>query len=203
MCKRTLSIFLRQIFAIVFLIAAIFGLIGFSQAGVFIQEEYSKEEALKVLGLIDGILEDQVSGHPSTQEVTLTDGELNSYIAHRIKMEKPEVLKKLNLKFQNDKNIEGHVLLSFKGKRIPRFLQKEMDVFFSGRLEILDNRVRLVTREIFLGGQKIQLSLLKTAIGIASKLQGQELTGLDDWYDLPFGIKDIQTHSGYVVFYFQ
>ncbi|MFC2157721.1 hypothetical protein ACFLT9_07795 [Acidobacteriota bacterium] len=203
MYKRTLPIISKHIFTIVFLAAAIFSLTDFIYGGLFIQEEYSKEEAVKVMGLIDRIIEEQVRGQGNTQEVTLTEGELNSYIAHRIEMEKPDVLKKLNLKFQKNNEIEGHLLLSFKGKKIPRFLQKEMEIFFSGHLEIQEDRIRLVAKEIFLGGQKIQLSFLKTAIGIASKLQGQEMAGLDDWYDLPFGIKDVQTFPGHVVFYFQ
>ena len=164
--------------------------------------EYSREEAEKVLGIIDRLLREQASGGNPISPVGLTEGELNSYIAHRIVTEEPDVLKKLIFKLHDENDIEGHVLLSFKGKAIPRFLQKEMDIFFSGRLEIMEKMVRLVPREIFLGGQKIQLSFLKTAIGIASRLQGQELTGLDDWYELPFGITNIQTYEGRVDFLF-
>jgi len=42
--------------------------------------------------------------------------------------------------------------------------------------------------------------LLDTVIYLASKFKGTENTSLNDWYELPYGIKDVKIKQGEAIF---
>ena len=168
------------------------------------QDNYSKEEALKVIGLIEKIQveELQSSGSCNLKNVSVTASELNSYIAYRIEVERSEVMKELRLKLFDKNRVEGKIFIDLSGQDLPGFLRPEMNLYFDGTLEIEKGKVRLALKELFLEDQPIQPSVLDMIIYIGSKIQGEEPFSMSDWWELPYGTKDVKTEKGRAIFYY-
>lgn len=165
--------------------------------------DYSLKEALKVLRLIDKIQKEQLEKREDElRNVTVTEKELNSYFAYRIETEKEEVMKELCLKLFKDNRIEGKIFIDLSGQKIPKFLRPHMNFYLEGRLEVEDGKVRLVLKELFLENQPVQPMILDLIIYIASKISNTEASSMNDWYELPYGIKDIKTQQGKAIFYY-
>jgi hypothetical protein len=77
-----------------------------------------------------------------------------------------------------------------------------MNLYFDGILEIEKGKVRLALKELFLEDQPIQPSVLDMIIYIGSKIQGEEPFSMSDWWELPYGIKDVKTEKGKAIFYY-
>lgn len=166
-------------------------------------QNYSVEEARKVLDTIERIEREQmVKEAGDIRSVEVTESELNAYIAHRIKVEKEEVLRELRFKVLDDNRIEVMALVDLKGQDLPKYLRPEMVFYFGGKVETRDGGVRLKLKDLFLGDQRIQPIVLDLVIFIASKIQNTEPSGIEDWYELPYGIKDIKTRKGRATFYY-
>lgn len=182
----------RYIFPFLFLAVSCFG-----------WQDYSVKEALKVLDIIDKIEREQlVKGTDDIRTVDVTVNEFNSYVAHRIKTENEEVLKELRFKLFDKNRIEVMALVDLKGQKLPKYLKPEMIIYFGGTLEVQDGGVRLKLKDLFLGNQRIQPMVLDLVIFIASKIQNTEPSSIEDWYELPYGIKDIKTQPGRATFYY-
>lgn len=165
---------------------------------------YSLEEARRVLEAIEKV-QAESSELPSSgrlREIVITESELNSYIAYRIETEGEEILKELRLKLFERNRIEGKIYLDLRGRDIPSFLRPELNFYFSADVVVSSGLVKMDVKELFLEDEPIQIQLLDLVIGIASKLSGQEPVSLNDWYALPYGLKDIKTQRGEARFYY-
>jgi hypothetical protein len=166
-------------------------------------QSYSSQEALRVFELIDKIQQEQMEkGSDEVRHVVVTESELNSYIGYRIEHENEEVMKELKLKLFEQNRIEAKVVVDLRGQDLPRFLRPEMTFFLEGELEVSDGLVRLDVKELFLENQRLQPAILDLVIFIGSKIQNMEPTSMEDWYELPFGIKNIKTERGCATFYY-
>lgn len=166
-------------------------------------QDYSVQKAQKVLGLIDRIEREQIAKEPDDiRSVDVTEGELNAYIAHRIKTENEEVLKELRFKIFDKNRVEIMALVDLEGQDLPKYLQPKMVFYFGGTLETKDGGVRLKLKDLYLGTQRIQPMVLDLVIFIASKIQNTEPSSIEDWYELPYGIKNIKTQEGRATFYY-
>ena len=165
--------------------------------------EYSLKEALKVLNIIEKVQSEQSrQSKGKLRKVTVTESELNSYIAFRIETEKEEIMKQLNLHILVNNRIEGNILIDLRGQNLPGFLRPQMNIYFGGRVEVKDEKVRINIKKLFIEDVPIQPEILDVIIQIASKIENSEPTSLYDWYDLPFGLKDIKTQNGKAIFYY-
>jgi hypothetical protein len=166
------------------------------------QSDYSLEEALKVLELIEKVEAERGNEYSGPlREVVVTESELNSYLAFRIEHEE-DVMKELKLKLFDENRIEGKVLLRFKGQNLPALLNPYMVFYFNGVIKVKQGAARLVIRELFLNKEPVEPLLLDTVIYLSSKFLGTENSSLNDWYELPYGIKDVRTEKGKAIFYY-
>lgn len=166
-------------------------------------ENYSQEEAFKVLALIEKIQSELAIPYSGKlREVEITESELNSYIAHRIVTEREEIMKDLRLKIFDDNKIEGKIYFDLRGQNFPKLLRPEMTFYFEGILNVKKGQAQLKIKELFLEQQRIEPALLDLAMYIAAKLSNTESSSINDWYFLPFGIKDIRTYKGRATFYY-
>ncbi|MFW6140799.1 MAG: hypothetical protein ACOC5S_05545, partial [Acidobacteriota bacterium] len=156
------------------------------------QSDYSLEEALKVLELIEKVEAERGSDYSGPlRQVMLSESELNSYLAFRIEHEE-DVMKELKLKLFDENRMEGKVVLRFKGQNLPALLNPYMAFYFNGVLKVKQGTARLVIRELFLNKEPVEPLLLDTVIYLSSKFLGTENSSLSDWYELPYGIKDVR-----------
>lgn len=171
----------------------------------FFQDDigYSLKEAQKVLNLIDRIQQEQKEKwSQEIRHVVVTESELNSYIAHRIKVEKEEILKDLRLKLFDNNRVEWKIAVDLRGANLPKILKPQMNFFMGGELEVEEGYARLNLKDLFLEDQRIQVAVFDLVIFIGSKLAGSESFNMNDWWELPYGIKNIRTHLGKATFYY-
>jgi hypothetical protein len=164
---------------------------------------YSVEEAQKVLRAIDKVeaeTQQPWSGPPRAIEVS--ESEFNSYIAYRIDTEKEEIMRELRLKIFGDNKIEGKIHIDLRGQKIPQFIRPEMDIYFGADVITANGMVRLDMKKLFLEDEPIQPYVIDMIIAISAGLSGQEATSISDWYELPYGIKEIKTEKGKAFFYY-
>lgn len=160
-------------------------------------------EAQKVLRLIEKIQIEQIEGKgDDLSEVVMTESELNSYIAYRIEEDEEDLLKEIRLKFLPKNRIEAKVLIDLRGHKLPNILRSEMTFYVGGRLEAEDGKVRLDLKELFLEDQRIQPMVINLVIFIGSKIQETEPWEIEDWFEMPYGIKDIKIIMGHAIFYY-
>jgi hypothetical protein len=169
----------------------------------FALQNYSLAEAQKVLSTIEKIK----SAPPSTAQnisrrVIVTESELNSYIAYRIETEKEEIMKELRLKLFENNKIEGKIGIDLSKQKIPSFLKPYMTFYFAGKVVVEGGKVGLDLQELFLEGQPIQPMILDFIIFLAAKIENTEASSINDWYELPYGIKKFETHPGQLIVYY-
>lgn len=167
------------------------------------QSQYSIEEARRVFIIIEQLEQELLKNDQrELKSVAVTESELNSYFAYRIEAEKEDILKQLHFKIFKNNKIEGKILIDLRGQKIPDFLRPEMNIYFAGRVEVENGKVHILLKKLFLEDQAIQPQILDAIIFIASKIQNSEPTSLSDWYELPFGIKDIKTKKQQAIFFY-
>jgi hypothetical protein len=170
---------------------------------LFPQVEYSLQDALKVVGYIERLQEEQLIEYSGPQrEIELTESELNAYFAYLIDVDREEVMKELRLKLFEDNKIEGKIFIDLKGQKLPKILRSEMNFYFGAKLDIKEKKVRINIDKLFLEDQEINKVILDMVIFVASKINGTESGSISDWYVLPFGIEDIRTKRGKAVFFY-
>jgi len=170
---------------------------------VYGNPDYSLEEARKVLRLIEKVQKEQLDGDvKKLRKVVVTESELNSYIAFRIETEKEEVMKELRLKLFKKNRIEGKIFVDLIGQKLTKFLRPEMNLYFGGRIEVKDGRVRLAIKDLFLEDQPVEPMVLDLIIFIASRIDKIEASSINDWYVLPYGIKDVKTDRKQAAFFY-
>jgi len=159
-----------------------------------------KEDARKVLEIIDRIEKDQdpASERP-LRTVVVSERELNAYIAYRIETEREEIMKELSLKLLPENRVEGKIFIDLSGRKIPFFLKPQMNVYFAGMLETEGSKARIRVESFFLEEQRIKPAFLDLIIRAISKIEDTEPVSIEDWYDLPYGIRKMETRLGELV----
>ncbi len=160
-------------------------------------QDGSRKEALRVLGLIEKIQQEQLARTTARlRTVAVSESELNSYIAYRIQSEKEEVMKELSLKLLDKNRIEGKIGLDLRGQRLAFFLKAELNFYFEADIISREGKARLEIKRLFLEEQQVQSALLDLAISIAARLSHSKASSLNDWYELPYGLKSLETRRG-------
>lgn len=168
----------------------------------FPQNSYSIDEALKVIGLIEKVDSEKEKPYSGPlREVKVTESELNSYLAFRVEHEE-DVMKGLSLKLFDENRIEGKVLLNFEGKNLPSLLKPKMVFYFDGTIKVRERAVRLVIHDLFLDKEPVDPLILDTVIYLSSQFLGTESMSFSDWYELPYGLKDVKIKKGEALFYY-
>jgi len=163
----------------------------------------TNEDAQKVLETIDRIQREQDPASERTlRTVVVSERELNAYIAYRIETEQEEIMKELSLKLLPENRVEGKIFIDLSGRKIPFFIKRQMDIYFAGILETEETegpKARIRVESLFLGEQRIQPALLDMIIRTIAKIENAEPMNIEDWYDLPYGIRKLETRLGGLV----
>jgi hypothetical protein len=157
-------------------------------------------DAQRVLRIIEKIEKEGSPGPgAASRKEVVSETELNAYLAYRIASEKEEIMKELRLKLLSRNRIEGKIFIDLSGRRIPGFLKPQMNVYFAGTLETEGPKVRVHMESLFLEEQRIQTALLDMIISVVSQFEKIEPVSIEDWYDLPYGIRKLETRTGELV----
>ncbi|MHB8095601.1 MAG: hypothetical protein ACYDH0_11740 [Candidatus Aminicenantales bacterium] len=159
--------------------------------------------ARKVFEAIDRIEREQAATPDGpVRSVAVTETELNAYIARRIETEEADVMRALQLKLFPRNRIEGRILLDFEGRALPDYVKQKMNIYFAGVLETGERRGRIRFESLYLEEQRIQVSLLDMIGSLIARWNGTEPVRIEDWVELPFGIRNLETQSGRLVAFY-
>jgi hypothetical protein len=177
--------------------------LGLSLSGFSEERSYRLADAQKVLQAIDKVQQESLlDSGGKLRLIELTEAELNAYIAFRIETEKEELMKELRLKLLEGNKIEGKIHIDLRGQDIPQFISPEMDFYFAADLLTNNGQTKVDIQQLFLEDEPIKPLILDLVIAISARLSKTEASSINDWYELPYGIKDIKTHQGKAVFYY-
>jgi hypothetical protein len=166
-------------------------------------QDYSRQEVDKVLKAIDRVeRETATQTKRPLKKISITESELNSYIAYRIEKENEKFMKELRLKLFKNNKVEGIVLVDLRGERVPKFLRPQMTLYFGGKLEAKDGLVKFILKDLFLEEQRIDPKLLDFIVAFAAKIENYEVWSINDWWELPHGIKNVETENHKAVFFY-
>ncbi len=128
--------------------------------------------------------------------MTITESDLNAYIAYRIEADREKYTKELALKLLARNKVEGRMLIDLSSVKAGFLLPSKAELFFSAKAETKDGKIRITMDKLFLGTQSISPAVLDTVIDIASRMEGVPPRTLKDWYDLPYGIQKMESAPG-------
>ncbi len=127
--------------------------------------------------------------------LALTEADLNLFLAYRIEITNERYVKSCEVKIVGTDRIEGKLLINMGSNSIP-LLPSEFSLFFSAGVETRDGRARIAMDNLFVGTQRLSPSVIDAVIAMVSRLDGVQPTSLQDWYDLPYGIRKIDAKPG-------
>jgi len=183
-------------------IAFIFLFFSFSISSSGLQD-YSLPEALRVLRAIKKAQSEQSKRNKDPiRKIVITESELNSYTGYRIEKEKEKTMKEFRLKLFKENKIEGKVMMDLRGQKIPKFLRPQMTIYFGGKLEVKNGMARFNIKDLFLGDQRLKPKIIDIIIRIATKTKSTKAWSINDWHELPYGIKDVKINHREVIFYY-
>lgn len=163
----------------------------------------ARQEALKVIRFLEKIESEDILKRPGPiKRENFSESELNSYVAYRIETEKEDVMKELRLKLFEKNRVEGRMFIDLSGQKLPPVLKPQMNVYFEGVLTAQNGQARFDFQKLFVEGQQVPVVLLDLIIFIAAQLGKSEPGSINDWYELPPGIKDIRTGLGRISVYY-
>ena len=157
-------------------------------------------DAQRVLRIIEKIEQEGSRGpEGASRKESVSETELNAYIAYRIASENEEIMKELRLKLLPRNRVEGKIFIDLSGRRVPGFLKPQMNIYFAGTLETEGSKIRIRFESLFLEEQRIQTAFLDLIIYAVSQFEKTEPVSIEDWYDLPFGILKMETRAGELI----
>ncbi len=166
-------------------------------------QKYSLQEVDKVLKAIERVERETASQTKRPlKKISISESELNSYIAYQIEKRNEKFMKELRVKLFKKNKLEGIVLVDLRGESVPEFLRPQMTLYFGGTLEAKDGLVKFILKDLFLEEQRIDPKLLDFIIAFVAKIGNYEVWSINDWWELPHGIKNVETANHKAIFFY-
>lgn len=167
--------------------------------------EVRPEVRAKAAGILDALKRIETERGrpaPALRSLTFTEAEFNAYVVCRLDAENEPFVKAAEFKLLADDRIEGRITFDLGDRQTSGLFPKRQDLLFSAGIETRDGMIKINMDKLFLGTQAIAPAVVDVIIGILSRLQGVEPTSLEDWYDLPPGVRRLESRPGQVVVYY-
>jgi len=162
-----------------------------------------KKDAERVLRALDQIEAESLTRKGGgLKRADFSEEELNAYVSYRIAAEPDGVLKVLALKLFAENKVEGMARLDLSGARLPFGLKPRMNLYFAGKVLSSGGAVHLEFESLFLEDRSVPLMLLDLIILAAAAIGKSDAASINDWYELPYGIKEVKTASRKVSLYY-
>lgn len=167
--------------------------------------QVSPEVRAKAAGILDALEKIETERGrpaPALRSLTFTEAEFNAYVVCRLDAENEPFVKAAEFKLLADDRIEGRIVIDLGDRQTSGLFPKRQDLLFSAGIETRDGKIRISMDKLFLGTQPIAPAVVDLIIGILSRLQGVEPTSLEDWYDLPPGVRKLESRPGQIVVHY-
>ncbi|MDL2268979.1 hypothetical protein LJC71_01915 [Desulfosarcina sp. OttesenSCG-928-A07] len=176
-------------------------------AAVFLTGTINQQtrDALKVQTVLKTIEGQSTRIGKAEQTTHITQSELNAYIAWRISREEKTVIRHAAVELLDDNNVEGVILLDTTALNLNLFFGEQLELAFSAILHSENQTARLNLTTLAVNGQSISPEVTKQVLRqvthAASWYYGEPVTGLEDEYELPPGVKRLGVKKAGVILY--
>ena len=160
------------------------------------------KNALKVQHVLRTI--ERHAPKPGSEDLSakVTQPELNDYITYRLDREKRSLVRKLDVDLLENNNVRGRLRLDAQQLNLGLLFGKVLDFDFKGTLQTKEGAGRLDLAALRMNGQPIKPQMLDLVFRAVSAYYGTELGRIDDWYELPKGVKRVKVHKGWADLYY-
>jgi hypothetical protein len=163
----------------------------------------AKDRALKVVAMLEKLERDKARDpHRPGGSGTVSEAELNAWIAYQIATEGEKYLRSCELRLLDGNRAEGKLVIDLSRTPAAAVLTSQAELFFSATAETERGKIRITMESLFLGSQRLSPAFLDTVIGIVAALEGQQAQGLHDWHPLPYGIQRLESRAGRLICYY-
>lgn len=111
-------------------------------------------------------------------------------------------MKELKLRLFADNRIEGQVLFDLSGQHLPAGLKPRMHLNFEALFRTENGRIKVDLQKLFLEDQSVPIPLFDAIIAFAAKIGKSDPGSFKNWYELPWGLKNLRTEPGRVLVYY-
>lgn len=162
--------------------------------------QYSPQQVKKVLNLIQRIEAHQ--HNQGIEEAVVSENELNSYIAYLIEQEKEEIIRELRLKLFDNNYLEGKIKVDLRGLKLSKMFKPQINLYFRAVLEVEKGKGRLNVKKLYVEENKVEPRVLDMIIKAGSSKEHPPARSIGDWYELPYGIKGLETKRANLIIYY-
>lgn len=134
------------------------------------------------------------AGRP-LRRAEISERELNAYIDFRRRDERWDMMEDLKLKLLDGQKLEGLFVLNLAGTSFASWLPDRATFLFAARLESASGKARIQLDKLYVGQQPIQPAVINLILMFASQKNSDVVSSLDEWVDLPIGIRELRTEK--------
>ncbi len=164
--------------------------------------DQTTKDALKVRHILRTIAELPPRSDAQALSAEVTERELNAYIAHRLAQEKEPVCDNLMVSLLDDNHVQGKIWFDAKRLSLDTLLGENLVFDFKGVFLTRDGAARIDLISLQLNGQPVDPQVLDFVVHTAALVYRTESSGINDWYELPKGIKRITLKKATAVIHY-
>ena len=159
-----------------------------------------RSRAMKVVEALEKLEVEQARAPSAAgKSYTVSEADLNAWIAYRIAAEMERYVRSCELKLLDGDRAEGRLVIDLSGTPAAVLLAPRVELFFAASAETRDGKIRITMERLFLGNQRLSPEFIDTVIALVAGLEGKPATSLKDWYPLPYGIRRLESGAGRLV----
>lgn len=164
--------------------------------------DQTTQDALKVKHILRTIERHPPRSDSKELSATVTEKELNAYIAHRLAQEKSPFISGLKVNLLDNNHVRGRLRFDADRLNLSALLGTNLDFDFKGIFHTRNGAARLDLISLHLNGQPVNPQVLDFVLGTAALVYGTESGSTADWYELPKGIKRILVTGANAILYY-
>jgi hypothetical protein len=164
--------------------------------------DQTTKDALKVGHILRTIEMHPPGSDSGDLTAQVTEDELNAYIAYRLAQEQEPVCDSLTVQLLDHNHVHGKLRFDAQRLNVDTLLGENLDFDFKGVFLTRDGAARIDLVSLQLNGQPVNPQVLDFVIHTAALVHRTESSGINDWYEVPKGIKRIQINKAKAVLYY-
>lgn len=178
-------------------------LISFSVPFLCSGLDSTTSDGLKVQHILKTIESHQSQpGKTATQSATITQKELNNYFAYRLAQEKNPLIKMIDVILDEGNRVRGKVHVDLEGVQLLNLFGTNLNFDFDGLLQTREGTGKLDLTSLLLNGEAVSPRSLDPLLMILASFYGEEPGSIDDWYELPHGIRHIKLSKARAILFY-
>lgn len=164
--------------------------------------DQTTKDALKVKHILRTI--ERKPQRSGSQDITaeVTEKEVNAYIAYRLARDKRPIVDSLTVKLLDNNHIQGKVRFNAQSLNLGVLLGEKLDFDFKGIFHTRNRAARLDLISLHLAGYPVKPQVLDFVLSTAATYYGSDVGQIDNWYELPKGIRRIAVQKDKATIYY-